>query len=528
MGTSYALVPSLEWHLEYFISQGYDFGLAYSYLRPHWYSDLTHLKEQMDAAETRDVVMRWDALDASDTYITNPELPPRRVWDLYSNRVIPYYWWGGDLRLLFPVSHSWVPPAEQLNIRTPINQFKWPVPIPKDSSLECVRIELLNHTKLSLPRREYSWLDVLCLQQKESEHLSSGLDVPGARTSEYGWHEAMRLVEWKTDVPTIGYIYYRAHEALVYFNGLGRPFYNGAYDDPRHWFNRAWTVQEAVRYPRLGGAIPSSPRLLSASQRARFPCSNRHHHTFYQYFDEAFLDPSLTSEADVPSFSHLISAMRKRSAASELDRIAGLASLSGPKRLPIYNEAQSAEAAWATFVGAMGPRSRAHLFLWFPVAGNTGSSWVPSWAQVMTPNIPAAKDTIEGFGEIHYNGARGQYYGKAFHVLDNCIVRGFGSYSVSVHSGSSPVRKGRIIAQCPSRRGQLECAVVANHQFVIDETVLYTLIFTAYNLEEDLRFVVGVRNHTGQVRKLCVLSSTDWFPLYEFDGAPHSEEVVLI
>ncbi|KAK0458110.1 uncharacterized protein EV420DRAFT_1546568 [Desarmillaria tabescens] len=42
--------------------------------------------------------------------IVNPWLPPRRVWDLYSNRVVP--WWitdvDGKLRWPQPISHAWV------------------------------------------------------------------------------------------------------------------------------------------------------------------------------------------------------------------------------------------------------------------------------------------------------------------------------------------------------------------------------------------------------------------------------------
>lgn len=178
----------------------------------------------MEKAESDDAALRRDALDPSKKYTTNPQLPPRRVRDLYSNRVIPYHWWGGDLKRCLPISHSWVAEDERSDIWTPINGNEWPVPVPGDSSLEHVRIELLNHAvsdKLpsGLAQERYSWLDVLCLRQ-----------VVRGRDDD----EVRRLGEWMTDVPTIGHIYRSVDfegRVLVYFNGLGRPFRNGGYDD---------------------------------------------------------------------------------------------------------------------------------------------------------------------------------------------------------------------------------------------------------------------------------------------------------
>ncbi len=54
-----------------------------------------------------------------------------------------------------------------MSIMTPINGNEWPVPMPKDGSLDLVRIEMLNI------RAEYAWLDILCLRQEggRAEHL---------------------------------------------------------------------------------------------------------------------------------------------------------------------------------------------------------------------------------------------------------------------------------------------------------------------------------------------------------------------
>lgn len=195
MGTPHPLLPSLRFHLDQCISLDYDFGLAYSYLRPHWYSGFDTLATRIAEAGSNDAALRRDALDPSKKYITNPELPPRRVWDLYSNRVIPYYWWGEGLLYCLPVSHSWVAEGERSDVWTSINGCQWPVPVPEDSGLERVRIELLNYAESrdfpSWRRQpEYSWLDVLCLRQVGDER-----------------DDAQRLEEWTTDVPTIGHIY---------------------------------------------------------------------------------------------------------------------------------------------------------------------------------------------------------------------------------------------------------------------------------------------------------------------------------
>ncbi|KAK0476925.1 hypothetical protein EDD18DRAFT_1381334 [Armillaria luteobubalina] len=111
--TSYSLDNSfLSSLLEDCIKDGHDFGLAYSRLRRIWYTD--------DWSIIQDVLWRWRDEDDKKRQkalvgnrIVNPTLPPRRVWDLYSNRVVP--WWlmptdpvyilGGWPR---PISHAWM------------------------------------------------------------------------------------------------------------------------------------------------------------------------------------------------------------------------------------------------------------------------------------------------------------------------------------------------------------------------------------------------------------------------------------
>lgn len=498
MGTTFALSPPLQFHLETCISRDYDFGLAYGYLRPHWHSDFATLTKRMRWAQSRDETLRREALHPSKKYIIDPWLPPRRVWDLYSHRVIPFYWWGGHHHQLFPISHAWVAENQRSNVSTPINGREWPFPLPNHSSLDAVRIELLN----TEARREYSWLDVLCLRQIGEER-----------------YEAQRLEEWKTDVPTIGNIYNRARHsstALVYFNGLGRAFRNGNYEDPRHWFSRAWTVQEAVAYPALGGATSSSPTL-----HQRLPGSALQR--FYDHLYKAFpkRNPISTDTLDPhPVLSQSITIMRNRHATSELDRISGLISLTEPEHLPIYDVNQSSEEAWVVFINAIDTRSRAHLFFWYPTAGNAGFSWVPSWSQVMAHEVPPASSTIEGRENIEYDETRDIFYGRTLNVLHNCSVFGLDSNSIDDPSQRSVVRIGRIVTE---NQWWQPHAVVARHHVIIDSTARYTLLLSYL----DTRFVVGVRKENGWIQKLCILDfrrKPSWF---EFDAALR-EDVVLI
>ncbi len=94
----------------------------------------------------------------TDDRITVREVPPRRVWDLYANRVVPY--WVALVDDWVGISHAWVSDEERINVMTPINGYEWPVPMPKDANLNLIRVEMLNFGA------EYAWLDVLCLRQE--------------------------------------------------------------------------------------------------------------------------------------------------------------------------------------------------------------------------------------------------------------------------------------------------------------------------------------------------------------------------
>ena len=96
VGTAYTLdTPSLRGILQTCVEKDYDLGMAYGYLRPRWLLNFSKFAGYMKSYESDDKAMRETALQGD--HIVNPNLPPRRVWDLYSNRVLPSW-----------VTNSWV------------------------------------------------------------------------------------------------------------------------------------------------------------------------------------------------------------------------------------------------------------------------------------------------------------------------------------------------------------------------------------------------------------------------------------
>jgi len=194
----------------------------------------------------------------NDTHsIKNPySIFPRRLWDLVNNRVVDVdAFAGADGTPRVPaggywaISHSWT--ADMKRWMTPINNYRWPVPLPEGVTFEQIRWEALRAGAV------YCWLDVLCLRQRTMEQdTSRGLySSEWQLSAEIGIQQ--RLEEWSIDVPTIGNNYRQATYVLRYFNGLGRPLQLCGWGDPRHWLNRAWTLQETrPEHIMVNGAIP--------------------------------------------------------------------------------------------------------------------------------------------------------------------------------------------------------------------------------------------------------------------------------
>ncbi|EKM53770.1 uncharacterized protein PHACADRAFT_260266 [Phanerochaete carnosa HHB-10118-sp] len=356
LGTSYSLnKPGLEQCLNHFLRSSRDFGQVYGSLRPHWQSGFAQLLSNLTKKRNKDEVMRQNVVDGS--YISNARVLPRRVWDLYSNRVLPFYAinpsrdWLDIPTYVWTVSHSWVHESARTYVSTPINDHEWPVPTPRDITLDHVRVELLNLGA------EYVWMDVLCLRQRGRPE-----------------DEEQRKEEWKLDVPTIGRVYSSPPVPCVtYFNGLGLPFDPSpeVLSSDRHWSNRVWTAQEATRFWLPGGTTGT----VSADT--------------WRFFRD-HLPRSIPSK-HVPLFDALafgVPAMRGRHCTTELDRIHGLAYLLNCETLPIYDEDMSPDRAWTALLKHVDPLSRWQIALRHVICCPDDISLFPSWQVLMQYEQP--------------------------------------------------------------------------------------------------------------------------------------------
>ncbi len=283
--------------------------------------------------------------------IVDPYMQPRRIWDLYSNRVVP--WWSCgrrnasfyeafyDIKAL-PISHAWVDEVDRVELFTPINGCEWPVTIPKGANLDLIRIEMLN---LGV---EYTWLDVLCLRQRG------------------GPREDLRVEEWKLDVPTIGAIYQHAH-VVCYLSGLGLPLSlkEGTLESDRCWFRRAWTVQEVGWRRKIAGDTPDGPLHARPVDKA-----GNYKDKILSKFHKQL------KYADVPfkGIYGALSVMQDRISTYPVDKVAGLAFSLETRSIPAYYETQSLEDAWTALINELGGTCRGLLFFIYPEPGTTSKN----------------------------------------------------------------------------------------------------------------------------------------------------------
>ncbi len=451
--------------LEDYIIKGYDFGTAYAYLRPYWHSgmDAKAVAKELKDRETLDWEMRRDVLVGKK--IINPQVPPRRVWDLYSNRMVP--WWVARRRPQ-PISHAWMDESERSNVWTRINGLECPVPIPKDANLDLIRIEMLNMGA------EYAWLDVLCLRQ------------PGA-----WWKDCLRKKEWKVDVPTIGNVYHGLR-VVCYMNGLGRPFSfkEDDFKSDRSWFKRAWTLQEACINPIIGGDMGDDGDMQEEVRR-KF---RRQLRTL-----ERISRSNMLKELDTDVFNPL-SHMQKRVSTNSVDKIAGLVYLLYSKEIPAYYETQSDEDAWTGLVNVMWSGIRAQLFFRYPEPGNSGKSWRPSWRQVMAGRLPLPNK--RWWDEHVYRDEKMDvdlYYGLC---IESAFVQGLDEISMQ--------RAGELLVNDGSGT-EYTFQITADHQYSIpaDSYMLLGIKPPFPGEEKKQYWVMGKRLLDQRFRKLSIFRIPD-------------------
>ncbi|KAK0198024.1 hypothetical protein F5146DRAFT_1130968 [Armillaria mellea] len=471
LGTSYTLdTPSLSFLLKDCIAQNYDFGTAYGRLRSAWHNQRwSVIQMELWEREEKDANWRRNALDGNR--IVDSRMKPRRVWDLYSNRVVPYW---SSLKRPRPISHAWVCEVDRVDVLTPINGREWPVPIPIGANLDLIRIEMLN---LGI---EYTWLDVLCLIQRG------------------GPREDLRIEEWKLDVPTIGAIYYGTR-VVCYLSGLERPlnFKAGDLDSDCCWFRRAWTVQEVGWERVIAGDTPDGPLHSKPIDEAG------------NYEDEVltkFHKQLMSAKSTSNGLYGTLSAMQDRISANPVDKVAGLAFSLKTHSIPAYYESQSLEDAWTSLINEMNPFYRGILLFTYPEpgTGHQWKKWRPSWKQIMTKSLPNITDDLDW---IAFVGRDNDDWCEEFHV-ERGIVRGLAEGSVEGID-----RRGELVVEDTDGKAHV-FNTLASHQYPIPEDT-YTLIGSTplFSWDGKIRspqhWVVGQRLPCERFEKVSVFKMTD-------------------
>lgn len=315
-------------------------------------------------------------------------IPPRRLWDLKMNRVVPWFLIENPKAKKPPpfiaISHSWVAEERRVLVETPINNYAWPVPLPVGVDLEFVRAEILQ----AFPSFRYCWLDVLCLRQ-ENIHgpypygaipvqmddvryriLVQALTLERDSSQSPG---ALRASELRLDVPTIGNVYKLAKGVFRYYNGLGVQFSHTGWNNTNHWCNRAWTLQEAVPGSFIAGLAGVTKNYLNLE--------GFRGGSLKRYRDIVREIEQLVDGTYPTSIIALAQEMSRRHAANEIDKITGLSYLLKLKRLPVYSAVTDTEVAWQQSLQHMPQHHLLELMFHFPLV-NSGR-WLPSWHDLL-------------------------------------------------------------------------------------------------------------------------------------------------
>ena len=411
-GTKVPMDPSLLGYLTDCIEKRRDLGQVYGLLRPWWFSILpfSEIQVRMQSREYDDYELRRNADDILRSTITDHRIPPRRVWDLYSNRTIPFYALPGPNLSdnVWAISHSWVDGPKRHNVSTKINGGEWLVPLPKEISLDHVRIELLNMGA------EYVFLDVLCLRQQGSNH-----------------REGLREYEWRLDVPTLGFPY-RHHPfqtVIIYFNGLGMPFdiRTEVLESPLHWFNRSWTLQETVTNWLPGGLCAGS----------------FHNSPNGPYFMARMREALEAVHPKWPELRGLLKVLKSRPGYADkkpFDRVAALAYLLPNPTRPVYDETWGhAEAAWDALFVALSPQDLFDLIIRYPLQRSL-LDWRPSWSQMMAdpqlaPEPSCYCDPEELLVPVTLTVPDALFYHTAY-VVERCVADDKGRLTIIDHETS--------------------------------------------------------------------------------------------
>lgn len=467
--THFTLSDGVKTCLLAFIDDGCDLGQVYGYLRP-WMDNtpdddaFSKILNQIAECRKRDFKLRSSAIDSNR--IMDPKVPPRRVWDLYSNRVLPFYAVSSlppthesenIPEKLWAVSHSWLPPSARQCVLTTINSKAWHVPIPRDTTLDAIRNELL------ILGAEYVFLDVLCLRQKD-ELLPE--------------FESIRKREWRLDVPTIGHVYSGSKQhVIVYFNGLGLPFHDGGANrkDQFHWFNRAWTLQECPSY-----LVPGGLKYKINGVKADYYIDTS---WASQDFRDRFMSMAkwICIRDNQSVFGNYIEQIQSRYCSNPVDRVACLAYLLHCETLPIYDADMDVEVAWSLLLECLPGKTRTELLLTNFGPSGRSTSWRPTWEQVTacrtfrSPDISNTLHHLDGSSpDAGFRYGIDVYHSRSY-VVEDCLF--------SISNSADQAAEAHVSVPCTCN------AIPHRHRFRVSEwndpiapNVTYLLIRLAFDV----------------------------------------------
>ena len=171
-----------------------------------------------------------------------------------------------------------------------------------------------------------------------------------------------------------------ATNIIRYFNGLGVPFSNKDWDGPRHWLQRAWTLQEiAAEKTTINGGIPRD--------RGKVLLNSQGEVSGIAINFRSALRSIIQLAAQVDSrhgcdLYDLAREMSRRHASQPVDKVSGLFYLLRTIKLPCYDANRTCEDIWTQCFRLLPTEQKAEILLDFPYRGSE-EQWFPSWAQVL-------------------------------------------------------------------------------------------------------------------------------------------------
>ncbi|KAL0632208.1 hypothetical protein Q9L58_008918 [Maublancomyces gigas] len=401
--------PGVKRAINWCIDLGLDFGGAYGRLRKLWVpGDFLAARKKVDDDKNEMERLRTSAF-FMDKYgnrtLKHPyAMEPRRIWDLYSHRVIPSYF-VPDRKNVWAITHSHRSSKDKDCIASPVNEYQWGVALPKRVTLDKIRDDLV------ADGAEYCWLDLVCVRQV--------CNLKDCRQECKLKNRVVLDEEMAVDMPTMGNIYAKAGKVVRYYTGLGRSFDNtedigGDY----HWLNRAWTLQEMNINTTIGGLKDKdSPVPITGyefdNKLEKYPAISERLRS---------LEDIITS---TPRLAKIVKAMKPRKSRDDVDKIYGLGYLMKSRTLPAYHRVPNddlleVEGTWWQLVYCMSDTMRGELLFLFPQPGDSGKNlWMPTWRQLM--DVDMVQDSHIDESVTIIAGRKAKYNG---YVLAKCNITG--------------------------------------------------------------------------------------------------------